>query len=368
MNTLDNDISDIPEPVTMPPSKPIYDTPDLKSVQQARQYRNYVSRQVENGSEAFKPVGRQLIAVADNALDFSETAYRAGNKAEGDFAKELAVGALDLALSLTPGVGLAKDIYEAASGKSLLTGKPLSGFERTMAFVGVVTAGYGSKLALIGKAAVITDIFKAGRGASEAVEIARATGKAAEIAESAAKIGIKEKSVIDEIASAVKEGLPCKIASNQKQKLKDLMLGLLISTAYAADCVSGSAEKAVKDTLESFGQEGGKALPKMTPAQISRSTKIDNTIRDHAKPSDFEGVAKELRGEKIPDGNGGFFDHITEMKESRAGLEKHSGALKDSLKNPNMDSDVRSFLQSQVNRADTTITRMTDALAGRPTL
>lgn len=103
----------------------------------------------------------------------------------------------------------------------------------------------------------------------------------------------------------------------------------------------------------------------MTPAQISRSTKIDNTIRDHAKPSDFEGVRKELKVEGVPNGNGGFFDHITEMQESRAGLEKNSAALKDSLKNPNLDSDVRAFIENQVKRADDTIAKMTDTLAGR---
>jgi hypothetical protein len=261
---------------------------------------------------------------------------------------------------------LAKDIYEAASGKNLLTGKALTGFERTMAFVGVLTVGYGSALKIAGKAAIVSDVFKAGKAAEEATEVTRATTKAAEIVETAEKVGIKEKGVIDEIAEAVKEGSPCKVAVLKKTRIHEFIIGLIVDTAYAANCdFPDGAEKAVKDTIESFGEQGAKALPKMTPAQVSRSTKIDNTIRGHAKVSDFEGVAKELRGEKIPDGRGGFFDHITEMRESKAGLEKNSGALKDSLKNPNLDGDVRNFLQSQVDRADGVITRMADALAGK---
>nr|WP_281419471.1 pre-toxin TG domain-containing protein [Thiothrix unzii] len=51
----------------------------------------------------------------------------------------------DLALGMTPGIGWAKDVYEASLGKSLVTGKDLDASDRVFATLGVASAGTLSK-------------------------------------------------------------------------------------------------------------------------------------------------------------------------------------------------------------------------------
>jgi hypothetical protein len=57
----------------------------------------------------------------------------------------------DTALGLVPGVGWVKDGIEAVTGRRLVDGAPLSVEARAFAVLGVVTAGFGSKLKVVGK-------------------------------------------------------------------------------------------------------------------------------------------------------------------------------------------------------------------------
>jgi hypothetical protein len=118
-----------------------------------------------------------------------------------------------------------------------------------MAVVGVLTAGIGSKLAIAGKAAVLVDVLRAGKAAEEPADVAKVASRAAEIAEAAAKAGVKEKSIIDEVAAAVKEGLPCKLSSSPLS-IKRILLSLVEDTAYAANCIPGSGEEIVKEVFD----------------------------------------------------------------------------------------------------------------------
>jgi hypothetical protein len=52
------------------------------------------------------------------------------------------------------------------------------------------------------------------------------------------------------------------------------------------------------------------------------------------------------------------------LAHKRLAIELPVGELKDILRNPNMDSDVPSFLQRQLDRANDVISRMWDAVAG----
>lgn len=87
--------------------------------------------------------------------------------------KQIATSMLDLVLGLTPGVGLAKDVYEAVLGQSLLTGEDLTLFDRSVALFGVVTVGFGSKIV---------------RGVEGVVRMAKATKVGGAAIESAAKL------------------------------------------------------------------------------------------------------------------------------------------------------------------------------------
>lgn len=208
------DTKDIETEVEVPSEKPRYDTPELRSVQHARQYQSYVQEEINGMPEADRAQRQPAVDFANNALTVSEAAYRAGDNAKGDFAKEMGLAGLDLALSLTPGVGLLKDAIELGTGYNFVTKSKLTTFERTMAAVGVLTFGYGSKVALAGKAGAILDIIKLGTKEAEVVaEATRAVSKAEEIVVAAEKAGAKSKSAIEAVSDGIKEGLPCKIAA-----------------------------------------------------------------------------------------------------------------------------------------------------------
>ncbi|MDD9951231.1 MAG: pre-toxin TG domain-containing protein [Zetaproteobacteria bacterium] len=85
---------------------------------------------------------------------------------------------VDLAVSLNPATGPPRDVYEAFSGKHLLTGEKLSAFERSIAVFGVLTLGVGSKV-FKASDVIFEHLLKEGSTASEAFESGK---KAFEIA------------------------------------------------------------------------------------------------------------------------------------------------------------------------------------------
>lgn len=160
--------------------------PEHAKVEAGRKYLAYARGKLDPNAADYE-VRKTLVDLGDAALDEAESSYRAGNVLEGNAWYEIAMAAADAALSLTPGVGWAKDVYEASTGKSLLTGKKLSDFERTMAAVGALTGGI-AKLGVIAKAGKIFGIMATtAKTAEEAEKIAQAGKEAVEIAENAAK-------------------------------------------------------------------------------------------------------------------------------------------------------------------------------------
>lgn len=261
------DTKDIETEVEVPLEKPRYDTPELRSVQNARQYQAYVQEKINGMPEGERAQRQPAVNFANNALTVAESAYRAGDNEKGDFAKEMGLAGLDLALSLTPGVGLLKDAIELGTGYNYVTKSKLTTFERTMTAVGVLTFGYGSKLAIAGKAGAILDIIKLGTKEAEVVaEASRAVSKAQEIVVAAEKAGIKEKKILDEIVDAIKEGSPCKIASLSPL---DKLLSLLVEVAYAADCIPGSTEELLKKALETAAEM---KIPKGDIARVTNKS------------------------------------------------------------------------------------------------
>jgi RHS repeat-associated protein len=97
----------------------------------------------------------------------------------------------------------------------------------------------------------------------------------------------------------------------------------------------------------------------LTPAQRARIKNIENILRDHAKPHDFEGVRQELSG--VDTG----YDHITEMQDSMRGLENNIKSIENSLKNPNLDSNVRQSLEKTRKNAQDTVDEMRRTLNGQ---
>lgn len=116
-----------------------------------RQY--YLSR----GEAAHGAVGRLHAAMhSPGALILQELSFslaRESLRAEGELSEEVmntAVLVGDISLGLTPIVGWSKDLVEAATGHSALTGEKLDAYARGFAIAGVVTGGLATGLKSMG--------------------------------------------------------------------------------------------------------------------------------------------------------------------------------------------------------------------------
>jgi hypothetical protein len=297
---------------------------------------NSAQKSISQMNGVAKERGEAMVELAQNAVIAADKAYSSGDQEGGDFAIQVATTAVDVGLSLIPGVGLAKDIIEAASGYSIVTGKKLTGFERSMAVVGILTGGYGSALKYAGKAAILADVLKAGKAADEATEIAKATSKATEIAEAAEKVAVKEKRIIDEVAEAVKDGLPCKVALNiPRTRPLDILLSIIESKAYAADCIPGSAEDALVGVFNSAGKnglEGEKIGEVVGRLKDARKTKGNFDMpAGTSKEADFLGDCWTGPNAKLVEYNGqpGKFMRVSQdgMRQYRPPVAKGDGRM-----------------------------------------
>lgn len=70
---------------------------------------------------------------------------------------------------------------------------------------------------------------------------------------------------------------------------------------------------------------------------------------------DKSGTLRDLQGNPVQNGKGGYFDHLGEMKDSYKSLKKIKKALKGSLKNPNLSDADRALLQEGLNKTDSYI-------------
>ena len=85
---------------------------------------------------------------------------------------------------------------------------------------------------------------------------------------------------------------------------------------------------------------------------------LENTINDHLTDGDFSGTLRDLQGDPVPNGRGGYFDHLGEMQDSYKSLRKIKKALEGSLKNPNLSDVDRALLQEGLNKANSYINKI----------
>ncbi len=144
---IDTGLASFPVSVALPPAKlPSSDYPFKtprnstfgEKLWETLNYRNYVASVATNEQQ------KNYVSIADKSLLVSDQAYTANDLESATLALRVATGVLDVAISITPGIGWAKDVYEAATGKSLLTDEPLGGFERGMAILGAGSLGAAS--------------------------------------------------------------------------------------------------------------------------------------------------------------------------------------------------------------------------------
>jgi hypothetical protein len=180
-------------------------TPLGKKIYDADRYANSISNIVERFPEGSreKVIGTELVRVGREAIVKADQEYAAGDIDSGNSTLKIAYTVLDVAASITPGVGLAKDIYESVTGKNAITGEKLETFDRSMAIIGALTGGIGSK---VGKG---IKLLRELALATEVAEDAIKTQKAFEVAESAIGAGIKTEKEATEIVEAVgRTGVP----------------------------------------------------------------------------------------------------------------------------------------------------------------
>lgn len=80
-------------------------------------------------------------------LEQSDTASVRGDALEAQAFLKYAEAFADIAIGLDPVTGPIRDIYEAFTGKNLVTGEALDNWSRGFAIMGAVTFGFGSKIA-----------------------------------------------------------------------------------------------------------------------------------------------------------------------------------------------------------------------------
>jgi len=106
-------------------------------------------------------------------------------------------------------------------------------------------------------------------------------------------------------------------------------------------------------------------IPQLLSFQQRHIDKINDIINHHAKPHDFLAVKTELASQLFSKPNGGYWDHIQEMKDSVGGLKRAIRALKGSLNDPKHSQETRCSVISQIEIAENILTKMKNTLAGQ---
>lgn len=111
------------------------------------------------------------LQLSEDLSSVAGTSFFAGDVRTAEGLQIAAQIILDLVTSWTPGISLGRDVYEAASGRDLITGRQLKTWEQTAAVLGVVSFGIVSKGPKLLHA--IKQIGKAGEALARAEHIAK---------------------------------------------------------------------------------------------------------------------------------------------------------------------------------------------------
>ncbi len=88
-------------------------------------------------SNPYHEQGIRAREIGLSAVETADEEYSAGNELEAELAYQIGEGMADIVLGVLPVVGLGKDVYEAFTGRHLLTGRSLTAFERSMSVMGI---------------------------------------------------------------------------------------------------------------------------------------------------------------------------------------------------------------------------------------
>jgi len=121
---------------------------------------------------------------------------------------------------------------------------------------------------------------------------------------------------------------------------------------------NSSGIRDVENIINDSKRYSNKIINTLTNAQKSRLNLLENTINDHLTKGDFSDTLRDLQGNPVPNGKGGYFDHLKEMKNSYISLNKIKKALEGSLRNPNLFDIDRELLQEGLDKANFYISKI----------
>lgn len=99
-----------------------------------------------NTTPAIFAAQQEAAAAARIAIAEADKWSVSGDGAEADAFASIAELLVDVATSIPPGIGWARDVLEAVSGHNLINGEQLSLWEHSIAFIGAVSGGVGSEI------------------------------------------------------------------------------------------------------------------------------------------------------------------------------------------------------------------------------
>jgi hypothetical protein len=97
----------------------------------------------------------------------------------------------------------------------------------------------------------------------------------------------------------------------------------------------------------------------LTRAQTRNLWKLDNIITNNLKETDFSGALRDLQGNPV-EINGRVYDHLTEMKQSYIALQGIKDGLQGSLRNPNLNPEVRQVLSDALQKTNYYINKINE--------
>ncbi|MCM1097620.1 MAG: polymorphic toxin type 28 domain-containing protein [Ruminococcus flavefaciens] len=221
--------------------------------------------------------------------------------------------------------------------------------------------GLGKGIKAIAKLKPVQNtISKAGQAIGQRIPVLAKAEKAVEKAAHAVKEGIQKaensyaKTAVGKWEQKIlaQAGRPLRAVAG---KIDTAASAVRNSTAQAiknvktAWCDAKNAVQAGSEAL--IESKGGTASNTLTDAQKSRLNALNNTIEHNLKDSDFSGTLRDLQGNPVPNPQGGFYDHLTEMRQSYTSLVKIKRGLEGSLSNPNLSGIDRTILQEALDTA-----------------
>ena len=97
-----------------------------------------------------------------------------------------------------------------------------------------------------------------------------------------------------------------------------------------------------------------------TDAQRKAINRINNTIGHNLTEKDFSGAERDLLNNPVANFDGGYFDHLQEMRQSLVALKKSAASLEGSLKNPFLTDPEKQMMRDALKSAYEYIKRIED--------